>query len=468
MEEKNNQKSTFRTLNPATEKVEKTFNTLNKDQVNEVVEKAHEAFTKWKNTPFSERAQLLSRVAGLLDERKAELARLCSIEMGKIYSEGIEEVELCAGICTYYAENGEKILADEALETKTGQAFVCFEPLGVIFSIQPWNFPFYQIIRAAAPHIMAGNTFILKHSHNVPQCALAVEKIFKDAGAPDGVYTNIFISEEESADVIAHQYVRGITFTGSERAGSEIASNAGKALKKTVLELGGSDPFIILDDADMEEAVEMVVEERLSNAGQVCTSPKRIIIMEKVAEEFIRKVKEKVENIKVGDPQDEQTELGPLVSTDAMKKVLKQVSDSVEKGAKLVYGGKQLDRPGAFMEPTILTNITPETVAYKEEIFGPVICIYPVKDEQAAIDLANDSIYGLGGSILTKDEERGIRVARQIETGMVYINHVTATAPELPFGGVKNSGYGRELSKEGMKEFVNKKLIRVTSTDAPY
>lgn len=268
--------------------------------------------------------------------------------------------------------------------------------------------------------------------------------------------------------MIAHQYVRGITFTGSERAGSEIASNAGKALKKTVLELGGSDPFIILDDADMEEAVEMVVEERLSNAGQVCTSPKRIIIMEKVAEEFIRKVKEKVENIKVGDPQDEQTELGPLVSTDAMKKVLKQVSDSVEKGAKLVYGGKQLDRPGAFMEPTILTNITPETVAYKEEIFGPVICIYPVKDEQAAIDLANDSIYGLGGSILTKDEERGIRVARQIETGMVYINHVTATAPELPFGGVKNSGYGRELSKEGMKEFVNKKLIRVTSTDAPY
>lgn len=468
MEHKDDNKATFKTKNPVKDKVEKTYDSFTTEQVKEIIEKAHEGFKKWRKTSFKERRELLNKVASLMEERKDELARLCSIEMGKIHKQAVSEVELCASICKYYAENGEKMLADKPVETSVGKAFISYEPLGVIFSIQPWNFPFYQIIRAAAPHIMAGNTFLLKHSHNVPQCALAMEQIFKDANAPEGVYTNLFLTEERSTEVMEHEYIRGVTFTGSEKAGSQIGSTASKALKKTVLELGGSDPFIVLDDANLDEALDMVIEERLSNAGQVCTSPKRIIVMEDVAEEFIQKAKEKVEKIKVGDPLEEDTELGPLVDMDALEKVLKQVKDSVEQGAKLVYGGKKLDREGAFMEPTILTDITPETVAYKEEIFGPVICIYVVKNEEEAIALANDSIYGLGGTVMTGDEERGIKVARQIETGMVYINHVTTTAPELPFGGVKNSGYGRELSEEGIKEFVNKKLIRISSVDLPY
>lgn len=466
--EQKDQKTTFETKNPATNKVEKTYDVLTDDQLKNVLEKANEAFYKWKKTPFSERASIFNKIAFLLKDRKEELARLCSIEMGKIHKEAIAEVELCAAICTYYAMNAQKFLEDKPLEAAHGKAFISYEPLGVIFSIQPWNFPYYQIIRAAAPHIMAGNTFILKHSHNLPQCALAIEQIFKNAGTPEGVYTNVFITKDQASEVIASRHVRGVTFTGSESAGSKIAMRASQFAKKTVLELGGSDPFIILDDADLDKALEMVVKERLSNVGQVCTSPKRIIVMQAVANEFIQKAKEMVEKIKVGDPLDPQTQLGPLVNEKARDKVLEQIEKSVKDGARIITGGKKIEREGAFMEPTILTHIVPNSVAYQEEIFGPVLLIFPVVNEEEAIKLANDSAYGLGATVICKDEKKAIQVARQIESGMVYINHVTTSAPELPFGGVKNSGYGRELSEEGIKEFVNKKLIRVTSANAMY
>lgn len=468
MEENKDARTTFETKDPTTNKVEKTYQPFSDEKIKEIVEKAHEAFGQWKQTPFCERACLLNKVASLMRERKDKLAGLCSKEMGKILKEGIEEVELCASICEYYAKNGEKFLQDQPLETEHGKAFISFEPIGVILSIQPWNFPFYQIIRAAAPHIMAGNTFLLKHSHNVPQCALAMEEIFRDTGFPQGVYTNVFLGEGQADSLIANRHIRGVTFTGSEAAGSKVAQSASQWAKKCVLELGGSDPLIILDDANLDEVLEIAVKERLSNAGQVCTSPKRLIVMQSVANECIQKVKEIVEKIKVGDPLDDNTELGPLVNEKARDKILGQIEKSVSNGTRVITGGNKLDRPGAYMEPTVLTHIMPATVAYQEEIFGPVVCIFPVNNEEEAIKLANDTAYGLGATVFTHDEERGIRVARQIESGMVFINHVTTSAPELPFGGIKNSGYGRELSEEGIKEFVNKKLIRVSSTDAAY
>ncbi len=469
MEENKDARTTFETKNPATNEVEQTYHPLSDEQIKQIVEEAHEAFGQWKQTSFCQRACLLNKVASLMREQKDKLARLCSKEMGKLLKEGIGEVELCASICEYYAKNGEKFLQDKPLETEHGKAFISYEPIGVILSIQPWNFPFYQIIRAAAPHIMAGNTFLLKHSHNVPQCALAMEEIFRDAGFPKGVYTNLFLGEGQAASLIANRYVRGVTFTGSEAAGSKVAQSASQWAKKCVLELGGSDPLIILDDVDnLDEVLEIAVKERLSNAGQVCTSPKRFIVMQSVANECIEKVKGIIEKIKVGDPLDDDTELGPLVNEDARDKVLSQIEKSVSNGTRIIYGGKKLDRQGAYMEPTVITHIMPGTVAYQEEIFGPVVSIFPVDNEEEAIKLANDTAYGLGATIFTQDEERGVRVARQIESGMVFINHVTTSAPELPFGGIKNSGYGRELSKEGIKEFVNKKLIRISSMDADY
>lgn len=468
MSSPDDKRTSYQTVNPSTNNVEKNYELMNDSEVNEILERAHMVYKEWRKTPFTEKSDLMRRLATLLKERKDELARLCSIEMGKLHKEGVEEVELCASICEYYADNAEKFLSDTEIDVAQGRAIVSYEPMGVILSIQPWNFPFYQIIRSAAPHIMAGNTFLLKHSHNVPQCAEAMERLFLEAGFPVGVYTNLFISEEKVADVIESKEVRGVTFTGSERAGASIASKAGKALKKIVLELGGSDPLIVLDDADLDVAVKMAVEERLSNCGQVCSSPKRIIVMNDVVDQFLDKAKIMFEELNIGNPLDNDTDLGPLVNTAALDKVLKQVEDTVKEGATLVYGGEKLDSPGAFMKPAILTGIRPGTVAYQEEIFGPVLCVYPVSGEQEAIDLANDSNYGLGGTILTKDEERGVQVARHIQSGMVYINHVTTTAPELPFGGVKNSGYGRELSKLGILEFVSPKLIRVSSPEAPY
>lgn len=461
-------KSSIRTVNPATGQEEKVFDIMSDAQIDQIIGKADEAFKTWRKTSFSERAAIINKVAAIMRERKEELGKLATTEMGKLLVESMGEVEICAQIFEYYAKNAEKFLADEPLETPIGSAFMSYEPIGVILSIQPWNFPYYQITRSAAPNIMAGNTMVLKHASNVPQCAQIMEDIFTEAGLPAGVYTNLFIPGSKTDKLAADPRVKSVALTGSEPAGASIASMAGKYVKKSMLELGGSDAFIVLEDADIDKTVKAAVEGRLWNAGQVCVSPKRMIVVESVAPQFIEKVTELVKNAKVGDPMDPQTQLAPLSSEKAREDVLKQVEKAVSQGAKLLHGGKRIDRPGAFMEPTILTGIEKGMDAYSEEIFGPVFCIYVVKDEKEAIELANDSEFGLGGSVFSENKERAVNVARQIDTGMVYINHVTGISPELPFGGTKTSGYGREQSKLGIHEFVNAKLIRVTSVENPY
>jgi len=468
MDKQEEKKTTVKTVNPTTNKTEKEFDPTPEDQINRIFEKADEAFHEWKKTSLNERANLLKRISGYMVERSDELARLAAVEMGKRIVEAKGEIQVCIGILEYYAEKAEEMLKDKPIDTQHGKAFISYEPMGVIFSVQPWNFPYYQIIRSCAPHIMAGNTYVVKHASNVPQCALAIEQMFKDAGAPEGVYTNIFTSGSHASELVGNKYIKGVTFTGSEKAGASIASQAGKYVRKSVLELGGSDPVVILDEENIDNIVKMVAMERLSNAGQVCTSPKRIIVLKSVANDFIEKAKYLYEKVKIGDPQDKDTQLQPLVSIDAMEKVLDQVKETVEAGATLVYGGKRHGEEGAFMEPTILTDIKPGMLAYSDEIFGPVLSIYSVKDEEEAIKLANDTKFGLGATVICKDEERAVKVARQIDSGMVYINHVTTSVAEMPFGGVKNSGYGRELSHEGILEFTNHKLIRVSNPDAEY
>lgn len=460
--------SSIKTVNPATNEVEKVFDEMSKEQVDKIILEADKAFKSWRKTSFADRAKIFHKVASIMRERKEELGKLATIEMGKLLPESIGEVLLSADIFDYYAKNAEKFLADQPLETPSGKAFLAYDPIGVILSVQPWNFPFYQITRSAAPNLMAGNTMVLKHASNVPQCAAIMEKIISEAGAPKGVYTNLFVSGSNITQFVGNELVKGVTLTGSEPAGASFASEAGKFVKKSTLELGGSDPFIVLDDADLDKAVHTAAFGRLWNAGQVCVSPKRIIVMESVADKFVEKAKAIYEKIVVGDPLDSKTQLAPLSSEKAAQDVVKQVETTVKQGAKLVIGGKRIDRKGAFMQPTILTGIKKDMLAYSQEIFGPVLCIYPVKDEQAAIELANDTEFGLGGTVFGTNTERAVKVARQIDTGMVYINHVTGIAPELPFGGTKHSGYGREQSPAGIYEFVNAKLIRVTTPDAAY
>ncbi|WP_080903465.1 NAD-dependent succinate-semialdehyde dehydrogenase [Parabacteroides sp. Marseille-P3160] len=460
--------SSIKTINPTTNQVEKEYAEMSDQQIDAILADADKAFKTWKKTPFPKRAELLHNVARILRERKEELGKLCSIEMGKLLREGIGEVELSADIFDYYADNGERFLKDEPLDTPQGKAFLSYEPIGVLLSVQPWNFPFYQITRSAAPNIMAGNTVVLKHASNVPQAAELMEKIFTEAGAPKGVYTNLFVPGSKVSGLVADPRIKGASLTGSEPAGSSFASMAGKYLKKSTLELGGSDPFVVLEDADIDKAVETAAFGRLWNAGQVCVSPKRIIVLESVADSFIEKAKAIYDKVVVGDPLDPKTQLAPLSSEKALQDVIKQVETAVRQGAKLIRGGKRIDRPGAFMEPTILTGIKKGMSAYSEEIFGPVLAIYAVKDVDEAVEVANDTDFGLGGTVFGTNTDKAVEVARRIDTGMVYINHVTGIAPELPFGGTKRSGYGREQSPAGIYEFVNAKLIRVTTPDAAY
>lgn len=460
MNDKKNE-SPIRSVNPFTNKVEKVFEVMSADEIDKKLSQADKTFKEWKKKPFSERAAILHKVASIFREKKEEMARLCAIEMGKILKEGVTEVLLCADILDYFADNGERFLADNPLERPKGKAFLSYDPLGVILSIQPWNFPYSQLIRNVAPIVMSGNTVVVKHASNVPQCAGIVEQIFREAGAPEGVYTNLYVPGSQASELAADDRIKAVTLTGSKPAGSSLASIAGKNIKKSVLELGGSDSFIVLEDADLEKAVTLAAMQRLRNAGQVCTSPKRVIVIESIAEEFIAKAKAIYENIKIGDPLDEDTQLAPLSSEKQLEAVLKQVEETVNAGAKLIYGGKRIEREGAFMTPAILTDIKPGMVAYSDEIFGPVLCIFVVKNENEAIRLANDSEFGLGGTVFSKDEQRAINVARQVETGMIAINGTVSSTPELPFGGVKQSGYGRELSPLGIYEFVNPKLIRI-------
>ncbi|MEO6523316.1 MAG: NAD-dependent succinate-semialdehyde dehydrogenase [Mucilaginibacter sp.] len=457
----------IQTINPNTNQVVKSFTESSPEAVEAAMIQAEKAFAIWRKTSYKSRANLLHMVAIIMRERKEELAAMITLEMGKLLDQSRGEIDLSADIFDYYALNGENFLDDKILDPKQGEALIRHSPIGILLGVEPWNFPFYQVARFAAPNIMIGNVVLVKHASNVPQCGIAIEEIFKTAGAQNGIYTNLLISGPRASALAADDRIKGISLTGSEAAGSSIAAVAGKNLKKSVLELGGNDAFIVLEDADIDQAVNWAVIGRMNNTGQCCVAAKRFIVIDSVADEFLSKFKAKLTDLKVGDPMDAETELGPLSSEKAAADLADQVQRSVDAGAKVALGGKRLDRPGAFMAVTILTDLKPGMAAYSEELFGPVASFYRVKDEQEAILLANDSSFGLGGSVFTKDIERGKHVADQIDTGMVFINHPTWTTPELPFGGTKHSGYGRELSSLGIDEFVNKKLIRVSAlTDA--
>jgi succinate-semialdehyde dehydrogenase / glutarate-semialdehyde dehydrogenase len=458
----------IQSTNPATNQVVKTFEEMTEAVVDQSIAQAVTTFDHWKKTGYAERAELLHKVAGLLRARKKALAQLITLEMGKLVSQAEGEIKLSAEIFDYYANNGAAFLSDKLLHPVHGQALIRHSPIGVLLGVQPWNFPFYQVARFVAPNIMVGNAILIKHASIVPQCAMAMEEIFLAAGAPAGLYTNLLISGKAASMLVADARIKGVSLTGSEAAGASIAAEAGKNLKKSVLELGGSDAFIVLEDADIDKTVDWAVVGRINNNGECCIASKRFIAVESIADKFFEKLKSKLANLVVGDPMDANTQLGPLSSEEAAVKIADQVQRAVDGGAKILLGGKRVDQPGAYMEATVLTNMLPDNPVYNEEFFGPVAVFFKVKDEQAAIDLANDSPFGLGGSVFTQDIERGKRIADQIDTGMVFINHPTWTQADLPFGGTKGSGYGRELAELGITEFVNKKLIRVSELSDPF
>jgi len=385
----------------------------------------------------------------------------------RITSEGRDEVELSAAILQYYADHAEAFLAPQVVETSTGDAHLEFSPLGVLVGVQPWNFPYYQLARFAAPNLMAGNVLLIKHASSVPQCALAFERLFTDAGAPRGAYTNLFISSDQVGALIDDPRVKGVALTGSEQAGEALASRAGKNLKRSTMELGGSAAFIVLEDCDLEYAVRMAILGRIGNTGQTCIGAKRFIVVGPRADLFLNAFRDALVQLKPGDPMDESTTLSPLASEAALDLLLQQVREAVAHGARLVAGGDRIRRRGAFMQPTILTNVAPDNPAFRQEFFGPVALFFPAKDEEEAIALANNSPFGLGGSVYTSDIEHGKQVASRLETGMVFVNYPFISAPDLPFGGIKRSGYGKELSNLGIQEFVNKKLICVAASASP-
>lgn len=459
---------TFQTINPINNKFVKSFDQLTDVAVEKAMSQAAIVFDEWKHTDYQTRAQLLYAVAGILRAKRKDLAKMITLEMGKLLSHAEGEIKLSAEIFDYYAKNAEEFLSDKVLNPVHGKALIRYSPVGALLGIQPWNFPFYQVARFAAPNIMIGNTVLIKHAANVPQCAIALGEIFAEAGAPLGLYTNLLISHQQTEKIIGDKRIKGLSLTGSEVAGAIVAAEAGKHVKKSVLELGGSDAFIILDDADIDKTVEWAVVGRINNNGQCCVASKRFIAVESIADVFLEKFKTIMASLIVGDPMDEATNLGPLCTEAAAVKIAEQVKRAVEGGAKVLLGGKRVNREGAFMEATILTDISPENPVYYEEFFGPVALFFKVKDEEEAIALANDSPYGLGGSVFTQDIERGKRVANQIDTGMVFINHPTWTQADLPFGGTKGSGYGREMAQLGLEEFVNKKLIRVSELSDPF
>ena len=457
----------YQSLNPYDGKILETFEELTDEQLEVAIHGADQCFKTWRHTTFVERTAVLKRAAAILRSRVEDFARPITLEMGKLIEESRGEVGLSADILDYYAGNAERFLAPQQLTPASGEAVIESSPLGVIFGVEPWNFPYYQLARFVAPNLMAGNVVLVKHASNVPQCAIAFADLFIEAGAPPGAYTNLRISRDQIARVIADPRVKGVALTGSGEAGAIVAGQAGRAMKKSTMELGGSDAFIVLEDAELDETVKWALWGRINNAGQCCVASKRFIAVEEVADRFLAKFTTAMGRLKTGDPMDKATTLAPLSSNEALDKLVDQVDRAVVKGARVVMGGKRVGGSGAFMQPTILTDIKPGTPAYTEEFFGPVALFFRVPDEDAAVALANDSSFGLGGSVFTKDIARGKRVASRIDTGMVFINHPTWTAADLPFGGIKHSGYGRELSSLGIQEFVNKKLVRVADIHAP-
>ncbi|MFE7423479.1 NAD-dependent succinate-semialdehyde dehydrogenase [Rhodococcus sp. NPDC057529] len=453
--------SRYRVLNPATGVIENEFPEVEDHEISDVCAHAHAAYLRWRATSKAERSLLLSAVADLYLERADKLAATITREMGKTVAEARGEVEFSASIYRYYAENGEMLLADEPLnsESVTGKAVIRKAPIGALLGIMPWNYPFYQVARFAAPNLMVGNTIILKHAQQCPESALEMERIFEDAGFPPHTYTNVFATTDQIATLIADDRICGVSVTGSERAGMAVAAQAGHNLKKVVLELGGSDPFIVLDAEDIAAAASAAVAARMENAGQSCNASKRMIVADSHYDEFLGHFVDGMQAQVLGDPTDPRTTCGPLASESAVEFLLAQIDDAVAKGAKLHTGGQRLDRPGFFVEPTVLSGVTPEMRAYHEELFGPVAVLHRVADADAAVTLANDSPYGLGAVVYARDTKVALDIADQLDTGMVWINEPEGGGPDLPFGGTKRSGVGRELGPLGIDEFVNKKLI---------
>ncbi len=449
----------MRSVNPALNRLLREYPDHSAEDVTAIIEKTWKAGLSWKETSFAFREGLFRNLAALLRADKDRLARLMTEEMGKIIRESLAEIEKCAMACDYYAENAESMLKDEIVSTDASRSFVAFQPLGVILAVMPWNFPFWQVFRFAAPSLMAGNVALLKHASNVPGCALAIEELFTKAGFPENVFSTLMIPSSMVEAVITNQRVQAVTLTGSGAAGGSVASAAAKHIKKAVLELGGSDAFIVLDDADLDNTVKAAVTGRMINQGQSCIAAKRFIVDETVVEEFTLRLLRAVSGLKTGDPMDPATDMGPMARPDLVEDVEKQVQKSLESGATLVYGGKRPQRPGCYYLPTILRNVRKGMAVYHEETFGPVFSIITVKSEEEAIAVANDSEFGLGGCVWTKDPERGEKIARKIETGAMFVNGITKSDPRLPFGGIKKSGYGRELATYGIREFVNIKTI---------
>ncbi|MFN2621516.1 MAG: NAD-dependent succinate-semialdehyde dehydrogenase [Chthoniobacterales bacterium] len=450
-------------INPTTGETVKEFAAIDSRQIEEKLAKADRAFRSYRKTSFEQRANWLSAAADLLEKDKADLARIMTLEMGKLLRAAEEEITKCARGCRFYAEHAERFLTEQTIETESSHNFVRYEPMGPVLAIMPWNFPFWQVFRFAAPALMAGNVALLKHAANVPQCALAIEDIFQRAGFPEGVFQTLLIETEQVRAVIEDSRVKAVTLTGSERAGSEVASEAARQIKKSVLELGGSDPYIVMPSADLAAAVKTGVAARIQNAGQSCIAAKRFIVAEKIYDDFVSEFVAKMRALKVGDPLDATTEIGPLTSEAILEGLDEQVRKSVEAGAKLLTGGKRIDRPGFFYEPTVLANIPRESPAYREEIFGPVACCFRANDAAQAISIANDSSFGLGATAWTNDPAEKELFARELEAGMVFINSMVASDPRLPFGGAKRSGFGRELGAEGIREFVNIKTVSMAA-----
>ena len=451
----------YATVNPYTGETEAEFPFLPTEEVDGVVETAHAAFLEWRRRTPEERAAVVRRAAELMRERTDEFAALITKEMGKRIKEAAGEVELAASILDYYAEKGPGFLAPRPIDVMKGEAVVVNEPVGVLLAIEPWNYPLYQVVRVAGPNLVLGNTIVLKHAELNPQCALAIEQLFRDAGAPEGVYTNVFLRIADVERVIAHRHVQGVTLTGSERAGSSVASLAGRHLKKSVLELGGSDPFIVLDAADMGRTVKAATMGRMANTGQACIAAKRLIVLDEVYDDFVAGLQQAFSTFSPGDPADPDTTMGPLSSERAAADLAEQIQDAVDKGATVLAGGGRPEHPGAFVEATLLADVTPEMRAFREELFGPAAVVYRVQDEEEAVALANDSDFGLSAVVYGSDVDRARSVAERLESGMVWVNQPSGSSPELPFGGVKRSGYGRELSELGMFEFANRRLVRV-------
>ncbi|HEY9116594.1 MAG TPA: NAD-dependent succinate-semialdehyde dehydrogenase, partial [Roseivirga sp.] len=437
------------------------FDVHSEDYVKATLERSLLIYPKWSSEQFSYRAGLFLELAKLLRDQKHSLADLMTIEMGKTVNEGIAEIEKCALVCEYYARNADQFLQDEILKTESGKAFISFEPLGCVLAIMPWNFPFWQVFRFAAPTLMAGNTGILKHASNVPQCAQTIESLFIESGFPTGVFQNLLIESNRVEALINDERIQAVTLTGSELAGSKVAEAAGRNIKTSLLELGGSDPFIVLADADLDKTARIAAKARMINCGQSCIAAKRFIVVEEVYDAFLGMFKEYMKTYSPNDPAQKTTNCGPMASIQFAKELKKQVDESVRLGAKIELGGKRVEREGAFFEPTILTNVQKGMPAYEEELFGPVASVIKVKHVEQAIEVANDSKFGLGGSVWTGNEELGVKVARQVETGAMFVNQMVASDPGLPFGGIKKSGYGRELSYLGIREFVNQKTIFV-------